>query len=71
MSKHTPKTIDKKNPNGLSEQITFRHSESVKIKLMELSEEQNMGIADISRQIFNEGLKARYNVIIRGNQVVE
>ncbi len=71
MTKHNAKPTPVKNPNCISEQITFRHSESVKTKLLELSVEENMGIADISRQIFNEGLKARYNVIVRGNQVVE
>ncbi len=71
MSKHPQKTIDQKNPNGLSEQVSFRHSESVKIKLMELSEDQNLGIADMSRLIFNEGLKARFGVVVRGNQIVE
>ena len=71
MSQHHPEETKVKNPNSVSEQISFRHSESVKSKVTELSIEQNMGVADISRQIFNEGLKARYNVIIRGNQVVE
>ena len=54
----------------ISEQITFRHSKSVKTKLAELSIQENMGIADISRQIFNEGLKAKFGINIRGNEVV-
>ncbi|SBS31511.1 hypothetical protein MSP8887_01531 [Marinomonas spartinae] len=71
MQEPTKKQALQKRPNRVSEQISFRHSESVKTKLLELSEEENLGIAEIARQIFNEGLKARYGVIVRGNQVVE
>lgn len=71
MQEPTTKRTQQKKSNRISEQISFRHSESVKTKLIELSEEENLGLADISRQIFNEGLKARYGVVIRGNQVVE
>jgi hypothetical protein len=71
MSKPTVKSTNRKGPNCISEQISFRCSESVKLKLMELSEDQNLGIADMSRLIFNEGLKARFGVIVRGNKVVE
>lgn len=71
MQEPTTKQTPQKKPNRISEQISFRHSESVKTKLIELSKEENLGLADISRQIFNDGLKARYGVVIRGNQVVE
>lgn len=71
MQEPATKRPPQKKPNRISEQISFRHSESVKTKLIELSKEENLGLADISRQIFNDGLKARYGVVIRGNQVVE
>lgn len=67
----TKKTGSAKRRNGISEQISFRHSEYVKNKLLERSEEENLGIEEISRQIFNEWLKARYGVVVRENQVVE
>ncbi|MBJ7556759.1 hypothetical protein [Marinomonas spartinae] len=71
MQEPATKRVLQKRQNRVSEQISFRHSESVKTKLMELSLEENLGIAEIARQIFNEGLKARYGVIVRGNQIIE
>lgn len=70
MSKQNEEHTNKKSPSVISEQITFRHSESVKAKTAEISREENLRIADINRKIFNAGLSSLYGVKIRGNQVV-
>mgnify|MGYP000543925793 CR=1 FL=1 len=71
MSKNNSQSHSQNNPSNLSEQLGFRHSESVKTKVTELCSQENLRQGDLIRLIFNEGLKARFGVKIRGNQVVE
>jgi len=54
----------------ISAQISFRHSPSVRERIIELAYENNMSEADMSRQLINSGLKANYGIDVRGNQVV-
>lgn len=67
MSKNNANSTNK----GVSAQISFRHSLSVKQALAELSKTENLGESDLSRIIFNEGLKSRFGINIQGNQVVK
>jgi len=67
MSKNNANSTKK----GVSAQISFRHSLSVKKMLAELSKTENLGESDLSRLIFNEGLKSRFGINIQGNQVVK
>lgn len=55
----------------ISAQISFRHSPSVREKIIELAYEHNMSEADMNRQLINAGLKAVYDIEVRGNQVVK
>ena len=71
MSKNNSQNHSKKNPSNLSEQFGFRHSESVKTKLSELCNQENLKQGDLLRLIFNTGIKERFGIEIRGNQIVE
>jgi len=71
MPKNSSQNHSVKNPNNFSEQIGFRHTESVKTKLAELCRDENLRPGDLLRLIFNAGLKARYDIEIKGNQIVE
>lgn len=55
----------------ISAQIAFRHSQSVKDAVLSLTLTENLSEADISRLIFNAGLKARFNITVQGNKVVD
>lgn len=70
MPKYSKENTKQKKLSVISEQISFRHSKSVKIKTIEISQEENLGIADTHRKIFNAGLKSLYGITVRGNQIV-
>lgn len=73
----TKKPLSAKNKSkisggqNISAQIAFRHSQSVKDTVLALTQTENLSEADISRLIFNAGLKARFNIVVQGNKVVD
>tara|TARA_R110002050_G_scaffold57423_3_gene128920 strand:+ start:73696 stop:73908 length:213 start_codon:yes stop_codon:yes gene_type:complete len=70
MKLSTNKSIKPTKSQSIPEQISFRHSSSVKQAIIELAFEHNMSEADMSRQLVNAGLKAKYAINVRGNEVV-
>lgn len=63
------KKNDNKPPKKTSVVIQFRTGSTIKEKIEQLAEQENLEAADISRKIYNAGLKHIYGLDVRGNEL--